>query len=195
MMVQVVMQVMWSNGEWQVKLCWLTCPLLTSCCAAQLGTPVLWYEMINTLRSVTTCHHANLSLLQICNDYIPCAVHYIPMVYIFYCQKFISVLLVSSFNHHHKDVCFASPPGYHCLNIPMSFTGSKRKCQSFGRPGYKGKGKDRGDAVSSFSHKKKKKKKKTGLVQFSHSVMSTLCDPMDYSTPGLPVHHQLPELA
>ena len=23
----------------------------------------------------------------------------------------------------------------------------------------------------------------------------TLCDPMDYSTPGLPVYHQLPELA
>ena len=23
----------------------------------------------------------------------------------------------------------------------------------------------------------------------------TLCDPMDYSTPGFPVHHQLPELA
>ena len=22
-----------------------------------------------------------------------------------------------------------------------------------------------------------------------------LCDPMDYRTPGLPVHHQLPELA
>ena len=22
----------------------------------------------------------------------------------------------------------------------------------------------------------------------------TLCDPMDYSTPGFPVHHQLPEL-
>ena len=35
----------------------------------------------------------------------------------------------------------------------------------------------------------------TGLVQFSRSVLSTLCDPMDYSTPGLPVHHQLPELA
>ena len=34
----------------------------------------------------------------------------------------------------------------------------------------------------------------TGLVQFSRSVLSTLCDPMDYSTPGLPVHHQLPEL-
>ena len=29
-------------------------------------------------------------------------------------------------------------------------------------------------------------------VQISHSVVS-LCDPMDCSTPGLPVHHQLPE--
>ena len=26
--------------------------------------------------------------------------------------------------------------------------------------------------------------------QFSHSVVSTLCDPMNCSTPGLPVHHQ-----
>ena len=30
-------------------------------------------------------------------------------------------------------------------------------------------------------------------VQFSHSVVSTLCDPMNRSTPGLPVHHQLLE--
>ena len=32
-------------------------------------------------------------------------------------------------------------------------------------------------------------------VQFSSAAQScpTLCDPMDYSTPGLPVHHQLPE--
>ena len=32
-------------------------------------------------------------------------------------------------------------------------------------------------------------------VQFSSVAQScpTLCDPMDYSTPGLPVHHQLPE--
>ena len=30
-------------------------------------------------------------------------------------------------------------------------------------------------------------------VQFSHSVCPTLCDPMNRSTPGLPVHHQLPE--
>ena len=28
----------------------------------------------------------------------------------------------------------------------------------------------------------------------SHSVMSNSCDPMDYSTPGFPVHHQLLEL-
>ena len=30
-------------------------------------------------------------------------------------------------------------------------------------------------------------------VQFSHSVVSALCDPMNSSTPGLPVHHQLLE--
>ena len=30
-------------------------------------------------------------------------------------------------------------------------------------------------------------------IQFSHSVVSD-CDPMDCSTPGLPVHHQHPEL-
>ena len=32
-------------------------------------------------------------------------------------------------------------------------------------------------------------------VQFSLQSCPTLCDPMDCSTPGLPVHHQLPELA
>ena len=34
-------------------------------------------------------------------------------------------------------------------------------------------------------------------IQFSLVVQScpTLCDPMDWSTPGFPVHHQLPELA
>ena len=30
-------------------------------------------------------------------------------------------------------------------------------------------------------------------VQFSRSVVSDSCDPMNHSTPGLPVHHQLPE--
>ena len=33
------------------------------------------------------------------------------------------------------------------------------------------------------------------LSYFSHSVMSDSLCPMDCSTPGLPVHHQLPELA
>ena len=34
-------------------------------------------------------------------------------------------------------------------------------------------------------------------VQFSLVAQSclALCDPMDYSTPGFPVHHQLPEVA
>ena len=33
------------------------------------------------------------------------------------------------------------------------------------------------------------------FVQFSSVAQScpTLCDPMNHSTPGLPVHHQLPE--
>ena len=31
-------------------------------------------------------------------------------------------------------------------------------------------------------------------AQFSHSVCPTLCNPMNCSTPGLPVHHQPPEL-
>ena len=30
-------------------------------------------------------------------------------------------------------------------------------------------------------------------VQFSCSVVSDFCNPMNLSTPGLPVHHQLPE--
>ena len=43
-----------------------------------------------------------------------------------------------------------------------------------------------------FSGKKKKSKR---LVQFSSVSQSclTLCDPMNGSTPGLPVHHQLLE--
>ena len=39
------------------------------------------------------------------------------------------------------------------------------------------------------------KKIKMHLVQFSSVAQScgTLCNPMNHSTPGLPVHHQLPE--
>ena len=32
-------------------------------------------------------------------------------------------------------------------------------------------------------------------VQFMAQSCLTLCDPMDCSTPGFPVHHQIPELA
>ena len=34
------------------------------------------------------------------------------------------------------------------------------------------------------------------IIQFSSVTQScsTLCDPMNHSTPGLPVHHQLPEM-
>ena len=37
----------------------------------------------------------------------------------------------------------------------------------------------------------------SGIIQFSSVPQScpTLCDPMNCSTPGLPVHHQLPEFA
>ena len=31
-------------------------------------------------------------------------------------------------------------------------------------------------------------------VHFSHTVVSDLCNPMNHSMPGLPVHHQLTEL-
>ena len=33
------------------------------------------------------------------------------------------------------------------------------------------------------------------VIQLGSVIQSclTLCNPMDYSTPGLPVHHQLPE--
>ena len=43
--------------------------------------------------------------------------------------------------------------------------------------------------------------KKISILLKSEKVSSvtqlcpTLCDPMDWSTPGFPVHHQLPELA
>ena len=43
--------------------------------------------------------------------------------------------------------------------------------------------------------KVKKKKSRFASVQFSSfaQLCPTLCDPMNRSTPGLPVHHQLPE--
>ena len=45
------------------------------------------------------------------------------------------------------------------------------------------------------SLEKKKKNFHSSIIQFSSVAQSclTLCDPMDHSTPGFPVHHQLPE--
>ena len=34
-----------------------------------------------------------------------------------------------------------------------------------------------------------------GVISLVSQSCLTLCDPMDCSTPGFPVHHQLPELA
>ena len=48
-----------------------------------------------------------------------------------------------------------------------------------------------------WKKKKKREKKETNKeVQFSSvaQLCPTLCDPMNCSTPGLPVHHQLPEV-
>ena len=50
------------------------------------------------------------------------------------------------------------------------------------------------DYYSAFKKKKILCTLTFSSVQFSHSVMSDSCDPMDCNTPGFPVHHQLPEL-
>ena len=49
--------------------------------------------------------------------------------------------------------------------------------------------------MNSTSHKNSGLSPTDTSVQFSSVAQSclTLCDPMDCSTPGLPVHHQLPE--
>ena len=55
--------------------------------------------------------------------------------------------------------------------------------------------------VQTLANQEREKMKKPGSiknnssVQFSCSVCPTLFQPMDCSTPAVPVHHQLPELA
>ena len=44
-----------------------------------------------------------------------------------------------------------------------------------------------------FTAKPHRKPNRCSSVQFSTQLCPTLCDPMNRSTPGLPVHHQLPE--
>ena len=46
-----------------------------------------------------------------------------------------------------------------------------------------------------FLRQGKKKEKQTNGTQLVAQSCLTLCDPMDCSTPGFPVHHQLPETA
>ena len=48
------------------------------------------------------------------------------------------------------------------------------------------------ERVTSVENKLMITKEERGLVQFSPSSCG-LCNPMDQSTPGLPVHHQLQE--
>ena len=52
-----------------------------------------------------------------------------------------------------------------------------------------------GCGLDEVPHKRQTWPQKFSSVQFSSVTQSypTLCNPMDYSTPGLPVHHQLPE--
>ena len=55
--------------------------------------------------------------------------------------------------------------------------------------------KDGGEKVDLKLNIQKTKIMASSLIQFSSVAKScpTLCDPMNHSTPGLPVHHQLPE--
>ena len=49
--------------------------------------------------------------------------------------------------------------------------------------------------VGEIMKRKLEKRSDHLLIQFSSvsQLCPTLCKPMDYSTPGLPVHHQLPD--
>ena len=59
----------------------------------------------------------------------------------------------------------------------------------------KGRREDKRRKVMLVRQKLNKHNKSNSQAQFSSVTQScpTLCDPMDHSTPGLPVHHQLPE--
>ena len=50
-------------------------------------------------------------------------------------------------------------------------------------------------AINAIFSEGKHRSKKISSVQFTSVTQScpTLCDPMNHSTPGLPVHHQLPQ--
>ena len=48
--------------------------------------------------------------------------------------------------------------------------------------------------MAKLSKKRKEKKNQFSSVSSVAQSCPTLCDPMNHSTPGLPVHHKLPEL-
>ena len=50
------------------------------------------------------------------------------------------------------------------------------------------------EALKRLLMKVKEESKMLASVQFSRSLVSDSCDPMNRSTPGLPAHHQLPKL-
>ena len=55
--------------------------------------------------------------------------------------------------------------------------------------------KEKSEEVGLKLNIQKTKIMRSGPIQFSSVAQScpTLCDPVNHSTPGLPVHHQLPE--
>ena len=74
--------------------------------------------------------------------------------------------------------------------------GGRKRRKEAGREKGNGKGRESGrkrewEALSHF-WLRSCRSSHLPSVQFSRSVMSD-CDPMNHSTPGLPVHHQLPE--
>ena len=82
---------------------------------------------------------------------------------------------------------------FHSVVIKSAFSTEKKKKENIEQSNQIG-------LIKQHSQKVGKRSKQTFLqrrysVQFSSLTQSclTLCDPMNRSTPGLPVHHQLPE--
>ena len=79
----------------------------------------------------------------------------------------------------------SNPPKYSCLGNPMKRETWRTTVQGFAKSW----------AWLSYQTKIKRLSLSHPSVQFSSAAQSclTLCDPMNCSTPGLPVHYQLPE--
>ena len=75
-------------------------------CTAWWFNIYLRYKMTTLIRLITICHHKNYHNIV---DYIPYAVHYISMTYLFYKWKFVPLILF---------ICFTLPP----FPLPLSIT-------------------------------------------------------------------------